>query len=757
MLVDTGAEVNLVRRGLFSEDDVEPARSPVFLETVNGEPIAGGDKTLTLTFDLFAQDCGTDASYWHSISDDFYLSDITCDVIISHDLLLEKALVPVPHRKCLLWERPDGWTWLFAHPRDTPVSRSSLAINGSSSLSKATSWHTNDYAVRDDLVKLIIHELGGGMPQVDAFASTSNARFPLFWDVTTDAFSKDWGSHGLLWINPPFDLFNEVLDKIILDGALAILIAPEWPSEEWWHRLQPLVVRSFVVPKNTKVFLRRGLEPVAPPRWRTCAFLVDGLLGRPLHKVQEIIASQMAPLEGCHTPLSTLEISLVDARLQGGEPTFGVRSVVKSPPHAPAPSASLQGLIENSKASLVDRFKDSVLSGILSKDPPVRGPFGLAKIALVPGASPKRHRSFKMMGEREAALKTIIEEYVDRGWLEPSFSEWGSPCFVVPKKSVGDWRLVVDYRALNAVTLHDSYELPLIADMLQRQQRGRIFTVLDMKKGYHQMPLAPESRPFTAMVTHMGLWQWKVMPMGAKNGNAAFQRMMEWVLRDLPFAEPFVDDVIISTDGDGDELITRHADHVRQVLETLEGHQLVCDLAKAQMFVPEVEFCGHVLGHGCRRPSPGKLSALAKWPRPTNVTELRAFLGFCNWYSDYVKDYATHAGPLHTMLQLKRPEAKAGSKLRLHWTDEANSCFNAMKDKLCARLSLHLIDPDRDFVIHTDSSGYAVGAVLEQDFEGKLCPVAFWSRKLTPGQRKWSPESKKHTPSCVLSGSMPVT
>ena len=140
MLVDTGAEVNLVRHGLFSEDDVEPARSPVFLETVNGEPIAGGDKTITLTFDLFAQDCGTDASYWHSISDDFCLSDITCDVIISHDLLLEKALVPVPHRKCLLWERPDGWTWLFAHPKDTPVSRSSLAINGSSSLSKATSW-----------------------------------------------------------------------------------------------------------------------------------------------------------------------------------------------------------------------------------------------------------------------------------------------------------------------------------------------------------------------------------------------------------------------------------------------------------------------------------------------------------------------------------------------------------------------------------------------------------------------------------------
>ena len=88
-----------------------------------------------------------------------------------------------------------------------------------------------------------------------------------------------------------------------------------------------------------------------------------------------------------------------------------------------------------------------------------------------------------MVGEREAALKEIIEEYVERGWLEPSFSEWGSPCFVVPKKTPGDWRLVVDYRALNEVTLHDSYELPLISEMLQKQQAKRLFTVLDMKKG----------------------------------------------------------------------------------------------------------------------------------------------------------------------------------------------------------------------------------------------------------------------------------
>ena len=118
-------------------------------------------------------------------------------------------------------------------------------------------------------------------------------------------------------------------------------------------------------------------------------------------------------------------------------------------------------------------------------------------------------------------------EFIERGWLEPCHSQWASPCFVVPKKVAGEWQLVVDYRSLNTQTQHDSYTLPLIEDMLQKQHQRRIFTVIDLKHGYHQMPLAGESRACTAMSTQLGPLQWKVMPMGATNGNAAFQRMHE--------------------------------------------------------------------------------------------------------------------------------------------------------------------------------------------------------------------------------------
>ena len=146
----------------------------------------------------------------------------------------------------------------------------------------------------------------------------------------------------------------------------------------------------------------------------------------------------------------------------------------------------------------------------------------------------------------------------------------------MPKKEKGECRLVVDYRGLNEQTERDSYSLPLMDSILQKQQKKRIFTVLDLKHRYHQMPLHPDSRPCTAMSTPLGPMQWKVVPMGAKNGNATFQRMMEDLLgpvRDC--ADPFVDDIIIGSGTEnmtGDELIeAQHGVQAHQSLTLREG------------------------------------------------------------------------------------------------------------------------------------------------------------------------------------------
>ena len=309
----------------------------------------------------------------------------------------------------------------------------------------------------------------------------------------------------------------------------------------------------------------------------------------------------------------------------------------------------------------------------------------------------------------------------------------------MPKKEKGECRLVVDYRGLNEPTEHDSYSLPLIDYILQKQQKKRIFTVLDLKHGYHQMPLHPDSRPCTAMSMPLGPMQRKVVPMGAKNGNSAFQRMMEDLLGpDGDCADPFVDDIIIGSgteDMTEDELIEAHEKDLRRVLSELDKHNMVCKPTKASLFVKEVEFAGHVVGHGQRRPMPGKLASLHHLEKPQTISELRSFMGFCNYYSGYVRMYAELSGPLHKMLLVGKFDGLKGSKKKLAWTPEAEDAFSRLKERLLGQLGLFLVDPDKGFVLRTDASDCAIGAVLEQvRDDGSHVSMAFWSRILAEGQ-----------------------
>ena len=424
-----------------------------------------------------------------------------------------------------------------------------------------------------------------------------------------------------------------------------------------------------------------------------------------------------------------------------------VRSVVSIPKQA-AEEAQENPKVAELKERLIHAYP-RLFSGVANKNPPDRGRFGTAKIKLKPNLKIYRHREYQLQGDRAEAMKKLLAEFIERGWIEPSDSEWASPAFIVPKKEKGEWRLVVDYRGLNEQTEHDSYSLPLIDSILQKQQKKRIFTVLDLNHGYHQMPLHSDSRPCTAMSTPLGPMQWKVVPMGAKNGNAAFQRMMEDLLgpvRDR--ADPFVDDIIIGSGTENmteDELIDAHEKDLRRVLSELDKHNMVCKPTKASLFVKEVEFAGHVVGHGQRRPMPGKLASLHHWKKPQTISELRSFMGFCNYYSGYVRMYAELSGPLHKMLQVGKFDGRKGSKKKLAWTPEAEDAFNSLKERLLGQLGLFLVDPDKGFVLRTDASDYAVGAVLEQvRDDGTHVPVAFWSRILAEGQRRtWTAREKE--------------
>ena len=356
-----------------------------------------------------------------------------------------------------------------------------------------------------------------------------------------------------------------------------------------------------------------------------------------------------------------------------------------------------------------------------------------------------QHGEFALRHEGKEAMEETLREFIDRGWLEPCHSEWASPCLVIHKKVAGEWRLLVDYRGLNAQRQQDSYTLPLIEDMLQKQIRRRIFMVIDLKHGYHPMLLADESRACTAMSTALGPLQWKVIPMGMFNGNAAFERMLENLLEPVrDCVGPFVDDVVIATGHPSisyEDLLEAHARNVTSAPDLLVRHKLTGSSYKATIAVSEVVFTGHVIANGQRKPIPGKVAGIEHSEKPKTVSEFRAYLGFCNYCSGYIKMFAEYAAPLTAMLKGNRGETKKGSEKALVWNEESDRAFEGMKQALLSAVVLHLVDPDRGFVLRTDASDCVIGAMLEQVLDDRRhVPVAFWSSVLAEGQRRtWTP------------------
>jgi hypothetical protein len=396
------------------------------------------------------------------------------------------------------------------------------------------------------------------------------------------------------------------------------------------------------------------------------------------------------------------------------------------------------------KNKIIEDYTGSVFRDEVWTDPPIRNPHGEAKIDLKPGVVPTKQRPFVLIGERREALKKIVEKFEGQGLLEETVSPWLSPAFPVPKKEPGTWRLVIDYRVVNEATITDAYPTPLIEEILIRQGQFKIWSVLDMKNGFHQIPLSPDSRPITAMSTPIGPRQWKVLPMGVTNGVAIFQRLMESELQDFEFADPYVDDTIIgSTGATMEEAIKNHDLDIRRVMDRFKKDKLVVDINKTHLFTTKVEFCGHVLTQGTRSPAPKKLLSIQKWELPITVTALRAFLGLTNYYSSYVPNYASLAAPLTSKLQLNREDGKKGSKKVVLWLEDEVRAFEAMKEALAKSLALFHLKPDTPFILETDASKYAIGAVLKQEQNGELVPVAFFSRKLSKTQRNWTPREQE--------------
>ena len=426
---------------------------------------------------------------------------------------------------------------------------------------------------------------------------------------------------------------------------------------------------------------------------------------------------------------------------------------------------STEGKVESNLAKqlrqkLLEEYADTVFRPQIYRDPPERVLGGINTIKLKENAQPVYQQPFQMAGERRKAMEEIVQQWIDAGKIErPTKHEgWGAAVFPIPKKN-GEWRGISDHRGLNERVLRDNYPLPRIEGILERKGRCKMFSKLDLKDAFSQVPLSEECRHLTTINTPLGPFQWMVLPQGYCNSPSVFQRVMDLVyhpVRDV--VDNYIDDGIVGTSegSSEDEEVLYHYHQVKRVLEVLKANKLVLDPKKCDFFMRRVEFCGHVMENGTRRPAPGKLMAVEKWPPPNTVTKMRAFLGFANYYSSYVRNFADMAAPLMDKLKVGKVLGKKGSRHPIHLSESDLEAFNKLKAALVSGLSLQAVNPDAPFVLRVDAQERAIGAVLEQlpnaqgpitpqdSLEKRTVPVAFLSRKLTPGQAaKWIVRGKE--------------
>jgi hypothetical protein len=272
-------------------------------------------------------------------------------------------------------------------------------------------------------------------------------------------------------------------------------------------------------------------------------------------------------------------------------------------------------------------------------------------IDLVPGTAPIAKRPYRMSAEELTELKNQLKDLLDKQYIRPSASPWGSPVLFVRKKD-GTMRLCIDYRSLNAVTIKNKYPLPRIDDLLDQLRKAKFFSKIDLRSGYHQMKIRESDIPKTAFVTRYGQYEFTVVSFGLTNAPAYFMNMMNKVFMEEldKFVVVFIDDILVYS-----ETAEEHAEHLRVVLERLRQNQLYAKFSKCEFWLEKVAFLGHVLTAEGVAVDPEKIEAVSEWQQPKSVTDIRSFLGLAGYYRRFIENFSKIAKPMTELLKNNVP------------------------------------------------------------------------------------------------------
>ena len=309
-------------------------------------------------------------------------------------------------------------------------------------------------------------------------------------------------------------------------------------------------------------------------------------------------------------------------------------------------------------------------------------------------------------------MKRLVKELLAVGIIQHSKSPYASPILLVKKRDAS-WRICVDYRALNKLTIPDRFPIPVVDELIDELHGSKVFSKLDLQSGYYHIRMKEEDIPKTAFKTHEDHYEFKMMPFGLCNASSTFQSLMNRIFK--PYLQKFIlvffDDILVySTD------VQLHEEHLILVFSILQENQLHFNMAKCQLGQERLEYLGHWISAEGVSTDEVKVSSILKWPLPKNIRDVRSFLGLASYYRKFVWNYALIFKPLFQLTK--------GHKLT--WIEDAEDAFKHLKNALATTPVLALPDFTHLFVVETDASNHGIGAVLVQ--HGR--PIAYYSHGL---------------------------
>jgi len=353
---------------------------------------------------------------------------------------------------------------------------------------------------------------------------------------------------------------------------------------------------------------------------------------------------------------------------------------------------------------------------IILKDP--------AKIHYAPPIPlPKPHRDW---------LQGIYDSRVASGCASIAMNcPYASRAFVIPKKAPGQYREVIDYRGLNSNTVKDKFPLPRIDNLFDETLHSDIKSILDMVDGYYNYRMHKDSAAYTAVIAPFGQFVNNVMPQGLCNAPPFFQMANTTRFSDLIHTRKelllYLDDLLCHT-----KTISEHFQALERLFSLCRKYHLRLKLVKCAFFQKEVSWLGHVLGQDTLKPDPKLISSILEYPVPNSLKTLRGFLGLAGYYRRFIPRFATVATPLTDLLLKEAPALPAG------WGEAQARAFLAIKGLLSHEPVLRLYSFGLLTEVHTDASTDGIGGVLLQKFEEEWHPIAFFSARMNPAQRRYT-------------------